>query len=306
MNREKQRNSNNVLIRIIKKAFLALVILGIPAVLFLYSFHIKNIEVVGTDRYTQEQMKELIFQNEADFNALYLYLKYRFFEKPKFPFIEKIDVDMVDNHSVTIFVYEKMVAGCVEFMGEYLYFDKDGIVVESTTNKLDGVPVIKGLKFNEIVLNEKLKVQKDSVLTKESQENEAQSSNTTQTGDGTQKSDNTKDSKKKQEAVVQAKDGQADEETNSKIFDRIINLTQQIGKYELKVDIITFNSSNEVILDCEDVTVLLGERDSYDEPLSQLTNILKEAEGMSITLDMRNYVKGTDSFIAKPKKRQNR
>lgn len=305
MSREKRRNSNNVLLRVCKKTLFALVLIGIPAVLFLYTFNIKKIEVVGADRYTNEQIKELVFQSKADSNSLYLYLKYRFFDKTRLPFVEKIDVNMVDNHSVTIFVYEKMVAGCVEFMGEYLYFDKDGIVVESTTEKLQGVPVIKGLKFKEIILNEKLKVQKDETLKEDTKDSKAQgdqsSSETTQaasTQSGVQDG-NTKDEAGQATMIL---DNDDNTEQTDKIFDTIINLTQQIGKQELAVDTITFNLSNEVTLECDEITVLLGKKDSYDEALAELKNILKEAGGMAIILDMRNYEKGTDSYIAKPKK----
>lgn len=39
-----------------------------------------------------------------------------------------------------------------------MYFDKDGTVVESSYELLDGIPEIKGLTYNHIVLNEKLDV----------------------------------------------------------------------------------------------------------------------------------------------------
>jgi cell division protein FtsQ len=165
----------------------------------------------------------------------------------KLPFVEKIDVNMTDTHTITVYVYEKMVAGCVEFMSEYLYFDKDGIIVESSSRRLEDIPVIKGLKFEKIMLSEKLKVQKDE------------------------------------------------------LFDVIINLTQLIRKYELAVDQISFNSDFEVTLDCGDIRVLLGKKSTYDEALSELKNILAEAKGMEITLDMRNYVKGTQNIIGKQK-----
>ena len=49
-------------------------------------------------------------------------------------------------------------------MGRYMFFDKDGIVVESADSLLEGVPVITGLKFDEIVLYKKLNVQKQSLF----------------------------------------------------------------------------------------------------------------------------------------------
>lgn len=244
----KQKNSYNIRYRLGIKAFLILLMISIPVLLFMFTFKINNVEVVGANQYTEDQIKGFVFQSKPDHYSLYLYLKYRFFEKQKIPFIEKLEVKMEDNHSVTIYVYEKMIAGCVEFMGEYLYFDKDGIVVESTLDKIDKVPIYKGLKFQEIILHEKLKVQKDE------------------------------------------------------LFDVIINLTQMINKYELDVDSVTFNSNNEVSIDCGNITVLLGKKSTYDEPLAELKNILKEAKGKSLTIDMRDYTRETKDVIAKPKK----
>lgn len=247
MNRMKSRNSNNVLVRICKRFILILVILGIPSVLFISSFYIKKLEVVGTRRYTSEQITGELIKTKLDSNSLYLYLKHQYFTTVTLPFVEKIDVTMSDTHTITVYVYEKMIAGCVEFMGEYMYFDKDGIIVESSSTRLEDIPVIKGLKFDKILLSEKLEVQKDE------------------------------------------------------LFDVIINLTQLVNKYELDVDTITFSSDYEVTLDCGDVKVLLGKKSTYDEALSELKNILAEAKGMKITLNMRNYVKGTQNIIGKLK-----
>ena len=55
-------------------------------------------------------------------------------------------------------------AGFVEYMGQYFYFDKDGTVVESSTVKTMGVPQIKGLQFDHIVLLEKLPVDDDTIF----------------------------------------------------------------------------------------------------------------------------------------------
>ena len=244
----RRRKSNRVLYRILKKLFILIAIVGIPTILFIINFKIEKVGVIGANQYSEEQIKDSLFQSKIDQYSICLYLKHRFFKQNTLPFIEKIDVKMEDNHSVKIYVYEKMIAGCVEFMGEYLYFDKEGIVVESTSSRQLQVPIIKGLKFNEIILNEKLNVQKEE------------------------------------------------------LFRVILNITQLIGKYELDVDTISFNSGYEVTIDSADITVLLGKKSTYDEALAELKNILAKAEGMKIEIDMRDYVKGMDSFIAKPKK----
>lgn len=248
MSRIRQRSSNSVLGRISRKLLAVLLLFGIPALLLISIFSIKKVEVVGGVRYTEEQIKELVFHTKPDNNSLYLYLKYRFFEEIDAPFLEKVEIDMTDSHSVTIYVYEKMVAGCVEFMGEYLYFDKDGIVVESSSERLDNIPLIKGLQYNKIILNEKLEVQKEE------------------------------------------------------LFDVILHLTQLVQKYNIEADAIRFNQQYEVTMDCGDIKVLLGKKATYDEALADLKNILAEAKGMEITLDMRNYTRDKGNVIAKPKK----
>jgi cell division protein FtsQ len=132
---------------------------GLPVVFFLYAFSIKNITVQGAVRYTPMEIEKKIIQTKPEFNSIILYLKYKYFAHPQIPFIEDISVDLMDNHSVNITVYEKSITGCVEFLEEYLYFDKDGIIVESTSKRLKDVPLIKGLQYSEIVLHKKLKVQ---------------------------------------------------------------------------------------------------------------------------------------------------
>lgn len=248
MNRVRKRMSDHVLIRLIKKLFLLMLIIGIPVAVFLSTFHIKKLDVVGVKRYTPEQISGQLMKTPPDHNSLYLFLKYRYFTKVNLPFIEKVDVVMNDTHSVTAYVYEKMIAGCIEFMGSYMYFDKDGIIVESSSKRIPDVPIIKGLKYDRIILSEKLKVQKDE------------------------------------------------------LFDVIINITQLIGKYEVAVDVVSFSDTYEVTLECGNVTVLLGRKSTYDEALSELHSILAEVGDRKITINMRNYVKGTEVIIGKPKK----
>ena len=55
-------------------------------------------------------------------------------------------------------------AGYVEYLGHYLYFDKDGIVVESSTQQIEGLPFVTGLDFDYITLHEKLPVEKEDVF----------------------------------------------------------------------------------------------------------------------------------------------
>lgn len=77
-------------------------------------------------------------------------------------------------------------------------------MVESTNQKLDGIPCITGLKFGQIVLHQPLPVEEKSV------------------------------------------------------FESILNVTQVLETYNLKVDKIQYNSKGEATLYMNDLEVALG------------------------------------------------
>jgi cell division protein FtsQ len=57
------------------------------------------------------------------------------------------------------------VAGFIEYLGQYLYFDKDGIIVESSAAKNAGIPEVIGLTFDYAIMHEKLPVRDMAIFT---------------------------------------------------------------------------------------------------------------------------------------------
>lgn len=127
-------------------------------------YHVRTITVEGNVHYTNDEIIAMVMKNELDNNSLYLSLKYRNKGIEGIPFVEKMDVQILSPDSIKIIVYEKSVAGYVECLGKYLYFDKDGIVVESSSVQTEGIPQITGLKFDHVVLYEPLPVDEPSVF----------------------------------------------------------------------------------------------------------------------------------------------
>lgn len=159
------RKSNSVLKRIIIRMAKLLLFVVLPIFLLIYFFKLEEITIEGSTRNAPELIKEELITSRIDSNSLIFYLKYKYLDKEiDIPFVEKLDIELKNSHSVYVRVYEKMVTGCVEFMGEYLYFDKDGIVVESTSERIPDIPQINGLKFDSVVLGKKLIVPKEALF----------------------------------------------------------------------------------------------------------------------------------------------
>lgn len=139
----------------------AVILLG--TVIFL-SLQIKEITVTGNRKYTSEQIEDLLFKGGWDRNAVFCLFKDRFREHEQIPFVEDYKIVFLSPVKVEVIVYEKSVVGYVSYMGSYLYFDKDGIIVESSSGKLSGIPWITGLKFGHIALHQPLPVENSRIF----------------------------------------------------------------------------------------------------------------------------------------------
>lgn len=145
---------------------LSLIVLIGLTIFFLLTREIQNdnIKVTGNIKYNDEQVINYIFEDKWDKNPFVLYFKSKYGKQKKIPFVDKYKVSITSFDSVKITVYEKKIIGYVMYMGSNMYFDKDGTVIESSTRKIEDVPLVKGLNFDNIVLNETLPIEDKDIL----------------------------------------------------------------------------------------------------------------------------------------------
>ncbi len=132
----------------------------------LEEYRISEVYVEGNVHHTDEEIKALVMEGKYGDNSLFLSRKYRDREIKDVPFVETISVNVLDKHIIRISVYEKALAGYVEFLGRNVYFDKDGIVVEVSNEKTPGVPRVVGIDFDYVILHEKLPVSDEELFSR--------------------------------------------------------------------------------------------------------------------------------------------
>lgn len=174
-----KKKQGRIKAKVNKKAFLlnhkSLFLIGgmvlalLMALLWAYDYVIKNytvttVYVEGNVHYTNEEIIAMVMEGKYGDNSLLLSLKYREKSITDVPFIEKMDVSVLDQHTIKIEVYEKTLAGYVEYLERYMYFDKDGIVVESSQEKTPGIPLVTGLSFDHVILYEPLPVEDTGIF----------------------------------------------------------------------------------------------------------------------------------------------
>ena len=128
------------------------------------SLRVQEITVTGNEYYTEEEIEEILFSDGWDRNPLVIWLSQRLGRYEDIPFIEKYQIKLTGPVSVNVILYEKSLVGYVEYLGSYLYFDEDGLVVESSTKPYGSVPRVTGLGVTYIVLGEVLPVEDEELF----------------------------------------------------------------------------------------------------------------------------------------------
>lgn len=80
--------------------------------------------------------------------------------------MDSIEVSLQNPRTLKVHVYEKGVLGYIfiSAIGQNAYFDSDGFVVETSTEKIENIPQVEGIECDKVVLYEKLPIEDEKVL----------------------------------------------------------------------------------------------------------------------------------------------
>lgn len=143
-----------------------LLLLAVGALVVIKVFTVKDVVVEGNELYSDDQVKEWVLNDDYSWNTLYNVLKYKFKKTEEIPFIDTLEISMDNPHVLHVTVYEKGILGYlyIDAIGQNAYFDKDGFVVETSKDVIDGVPKVTGLDCSEVVLYEQLPLENKDIL----------------------------------------------------------------------------------------------------------------------------------------------
>ena len=150
---------------IIAVVVLLLVVLG-GFIIVKNIYTVKTVYVEGNVHYSEEEIKQIVMEGPLGLgdNSLYLSMKYKNKGVKNIPFVDVMDVRVLEPDTIKISVYEKVLTGYVKYLDTYMYFDKDGCVVENSNVRTVGVPQITGLHFDYVVLDQPLPVENRDVF----------------------------------------------------------------------------------------------------------------------------------------------
>ncbi len=139
-------------------------VLVLIVVLLFFTLRIQEVTVEGTKIYSQEEVVAHSMSGRFSNHTIYFWLLNRFKGVECLPFTQEIDVEWHSYNKITLHVYDKKISGCVKYMGQYVYFDKDGIVLQSLSDPMEGVPIVTGIEFGKFTMNQAFDVEDDSLF----------------------------------------------------------------------------------------------------------------------------------------------
>lgn len=156
------KTSSNISTRKLVIGSVAVVVLA-AAVFFFTFFHVKTVEIIGNDHYTEDELKEKILKGSMTSNAILAPLFYSKNAAEELPYIESFNVRRSGRNKLIISVKEKSVVGCIPYLDSYVYFDSNGYFVEGSKTRDTKVAFFDGIQPKKVVMEEKLPI-KETVL----------------------------------------------------------------------------------------------------------------------------------------------
>ena len=271
---------------------LAGMILGVLAAAFLCFagfFYVSDIHVtvVGSTRYTDQEIREMVFQNFADRNSLYLAFVKKSLD-PGQAFIKSITVEYENHNSLRLHVNEDAPVGFIRQDTFDYYFDSEGVVLEALPSGTQSGGT--GTESTESVGT--------AATSTSGTDTSGALQAVTERGSDTQFRPALAD-------VVEVtglteeplKAGQTISVTDSGIFSTLQAVTRLFNKFDIKPDSISVDSGNSITLHYGTVDVCLGKDILLEEKMARVDAILPQLKGLSGTLHLENYSEDTVNII---------
>ncbi len=165
--RKKARKKHRIYgVRLLIILIIIVAAVTVAALVGFTAFRLEEVDVVGNEIYSDEQIEDWVLKDDDAWNTLYIMARYRFRRQEDIPFVDSMDVQLVSPTEIRVEVTEKGVLGYIYLPSQEqnAYFDQDGFVVELSEDAVEGVSEISGLNVESAELYEKLELDDAGIL----------------------------------------------------------------------------------------------------------------------------------------------
>lgn len=136
----------------------------IIVVLLIFLFRVTTVTVEGNTFFSEEVVASEVCSTVLDKNVITAFVKNRLGFTTKLPYVREYEISYPGIHEIHIKLYEKKIIAGIAYMNQYIYFDKDGVVLKSTNEELVGIPLFETKTMATFTLYEKVQMEDGELL----------------------------------------------------------------------------------------------------------------------------------------------
>ncbi|HJC11754.1 MAG TPA: hypothetical protein H9935_13310 [Candidatus Blautia merdigallinarum] len=146
--------SRRKLYRIIIEAVAGILLIFV--LVFFLGFRVTGVQVEGNSFYSDDQIKNMVLDAPIAKNSILAGFLNTEKNTKDAAMIDSITVSRVNRNTLLLQVKEKQMIGYIEFQGQCVNFDRQGIIQIITEDPLENVPRIEGINVKEAIQGERL------------------------------------------------------------------------------------------------------------------------------------------------------
>ena len=140
-------------------------VLLLAGVIFFFTYYqVDEVQVMGSSHYSEKQIKKMVLRGPMASNSVLAPLIYTKKNTKDVPFVEGYTVTRLNRHTICVSVKEKDIVGCIPYLDSYIYFDRNGTFIESSTERNETIPFFDGIKVKHVIYNEELPIKDKMVM----------------------------------------------------------------------------------------------------------------------------------------------
>ncbi len=133
-------------------------------VLLVFLFRVTKVTVEGNTFFSEEVVASEVCSTFLDKNTITAFIKNHLGFTSKLPYVREYEITYPGIHEIHIKLYEKKMIAGISYMNQYIYFDKDGVVLKSTNEELPDVPLFETKTMTTFTLYEKVQMEDEDLL----------------------------------------------------------------------------------------------------------------------------------------------
>ena len=140
-------------------------VLLLAGIIFFFTYYkVDEVQVMGSSHYSEKQIKKMVLRGPMASNSILAPILYTQKNTKDVPFVDGYSVTRLNRHTICVSVKEKDIVGCIPYLDSYIYFDRTGKFVESSTVRNEKIPFFDGIKVKHVIYNEELPIKDKTVM----------------------------------------------------------------------------------------------------------------------------------------------